>query len=47
MGRRLVGAGSEQLEGTFFTDETTAAAAGYPGFDGYTVFTGGSPLTPP
>ena len=34
-------------KGTFFTDETTAAAAGYPGFGGYTVFTGGSPLTAP
>ena len=34
-------------KGTFFTDETTAAAAGYTGFGGYTVFTGGSPLTAP
>ena len=34
-------------KGTFFTDEATAVAAGHPGFGGYTVFTGGSPLTPP
>ena len=34
-------------KGTFFTDEATAVAAGHPGYGGYTVFTGGSPLTPP
>lgn len=30
--------------GTYYADETAAAAAGFAGFGGYTVFTGGEPL---
>lgn len=33
--------------GTYYADETSAAAAGFSGFGGYTVFTGGEPLNPP
>ena len=33
--------------GTYYADEAAAAAAGYAGFGGYTVFTGGEPMTPP
>ncbi len=33
--------------GTYYADETAATAAGYPGFGGYTVFTGGESMNPP
>ena len=33
--------------GTYYADETAAAAAGHAGFGGYTVFTGGESMNPP
>lgn len=33
--------------GTYYADETAAVAAGYAGFGGFTVFTGGESMNPP